>query len=68
MRDKPKPITNQQFAEFIRDQISKELFFGNVYDFTDGFIQNLNQLYEDTFYDRNIDFNDYRKNDSPYHY
>jgi hypothetical protein len=41
-----KPITNQQFAEFIREQQRLDYFDGNIYDFTAGFITNLNKLYE----------------------
>lgn len=57
--DRFKPITNKQFAEFIQEQQQQEHFNGNVYDFTHGFIDNLNKLFEDTFYERNIDWNDY---------
>jgi hypothetical protein len=38
------PITAEQFTEFIREQQSKEFFYGSLGDFSLGFVENLNRL------------------------
>jgi heme oxygenase len=60
MYDKPRPITVEQFTKFIQEQQSKEFFYGELGDFSLAFVENLNKLYEDTFYERNIDWNAYQ--------
>lgn len=42
-----KPITVEQFKEFVNQQINQEFYLGHSKDFTLGFINNLNQLFEE---------------------
>ena len=40
-----RPITVQEFIDFVNKQTTEEFYLGQTQDFTVGFIQNLNDFY-----------------------
>lgn len=42
-----KPITVEEFKEFVKKQISDEFYLGHASAFTLGFVNNLNALFEE---------------------